>query len=56
MVLLGSYVGVAGYRRFRKNERAIRSGGDMHTARSPVLIVIGVGLLPLLAALLVVLT
>jgi putative membrane protein len=53
MVAVGSFVGVVGYRRFRSNEAVIRQGGDMHTSRSPVVLALAVGALPLLAALLI---
>lgn len=53
LVLVGSYVGLAGYRRFRYNETTIRSGGHMRTARSPVVMAVAVSALPLLAAVLV---
>lgn len=56
LVLTGSYVGVAGYVRFRTNERAIRSGTPMHTARGPVVVVVAVAALPLLAAVVVAVT
>ena len=50
LVLVGSFVGVTGYRRFRDNEHAIRTGGDMHTARGPALVTVAVAALPLAAA------
>ena len=51
MIATGSFVGVVGYRRFRSNETTIRADGDMDTARSPVVLAVAVGVLPLLAAL-----
>jgi len=51
MVAAGSFVGLIGYRRFRRNEITIRADGDMDTARSPVLMALAVGALPLVAAL-----
>jgi putative membrane protein len=56
MVLVGSWVGVVGYRRFRRNEATIRSGEDMHTARNPALLALAVGALPLVASLLITFT
>jgi putative membrane protein len=53
MVVVGSWLGVIGYRRFRRNERTIRSGADMHTARSPALLALAVGAVPLVAAVLI---
>ena len=53
MVAAGSFVGFIGYRRFQSNETTIRAGGDMPTARSPVVLALAVGALPLVAALLV---
>jgi putative membrane protein len=53
MVAAGSFVGVVGYRRFRSNEATIRAEGDLQTARSPVVLAVAVGALPLLAALLI---
>ncbi len=50
LVLVGSFVGVTGYRRFRNNEHAIRTGGDMHTARGPAVLTVAVAALPLVAA------
>jgi putative membrane protein len=56
LVLLGSFAGLSGYLRFRTNDRTIRSGGDMPTSRSPVVVAAAVAALPLVAALLVTLT
>jgi putative membrane protein len=52
MVALGSLVGIVGYRRFRSNEAVIRADGDMRTSRSPVVLALAVGAVPLAAALL----
>jgi uncharacterized membrane protein YidH (DUF202 family) len=52
----GSWLGVMGYRRFRRNEATIRSGADMHTARTPALLALAVGSVPLVAALLITFT
>jgi putative membrane protein len=53
MVSAGSFVGVVGYRRFRRNEATIRSDGDMQTARSPVVLALAVAGLPLAAVLVI---
>lgn len=50
LVLAGSYLGVAGYQRFCTNERAIRTGSHMHTARGPVIVTVAIAVLPLIAA------
>lgn len=51
LVLVGSYVGAAGYLRWRGNERSIRSGVEMHAARSTSVIAVAVVVVPLAAAL-----
>jgi putative membrane protein len=53
LVLAGSYVGLAGYLRSRANERAIRAGGQMHTARSTGVVTAAVVVVPLVAAVVV---
>jgi len=53
LVVVGSFVGIVGYRRFRSNEATIRADGDMQTSRSPAVLALAVGALPLAAALLV---
>lgn len=53
LVLLGSFAGLAGYLRFRQNDRTIRAGGDMTTSHSPVVVAVAVSFLPLVAAVLV---
>ena len=53
MVAAGSFLGVVGYRRFRSNEATIRADGDLDTARSPVVLALAVGAIPLLAALVI---
>jgi putative membrane protein len=53
LVLLGSFAGFSGYLRFRANDRRIRSGQDMPTSRSPVVVAVAVAALPLVAAVLV---
>jgi putative membrane protein len=55
LVATGSYVGAAGYLRFRHNERAIRAGLDMPRARAGLLLTVAVAGVPLAAALLLVL-
>jgi putative membrane protein len=50
LVAVGSLVAVTGYFRFRDNERAIRSGEELHTARSPLVVIVAVGVIPLVAA------
>lgn len=52
LVGIGSYVALTGYLRFRDNERSIRAGAEMHTARSTTLVAVGVVAIPLVAALL----
>jgi putative membrane protein len=51
LVLVGSYVGLTGYRRYYSNERAIRAGVDLTQIRASVFVVGAVVALPLLAAL-----
>ena len=50
LVLAGSALGGAGYRRFRSNERAIRAGTDIGGSGSAALLAGAVALGPLLAA------
>lgn len=50
LVLAGSFVGIAGYHRFRTNERAIRAGGEIHTARATSVVTIAIAVVPLVAA------
>lgn len=52
LVALGSFVGLAGYLRWRSNERSIRRGAEMHAARSTPVIAVAVVGIPLVAALL----
>lgn len=52
LVGIGSYVALAGYLRFRDNERSIRSGAEMHAARSTTPVAVAVVGVPLIAALL----
>ncbi len=51
LVVSGSYVGLTGYHRYRTNDRAIRTGTDMHTPRGTAVLAFAVALLPLVAAL-----
>jgi putative membrane protein len=51
-VLVGSYVGLSGYLRWRDNERSIREGLEMHTARSPTVVTVAVVVAPLVGVLL----
>src|SRR5919106_4323750 len=53
LVALGSYVGLAGYLRWRSNERSIRSGAEMHAARSTPVIAVAVVAVPPVAAVLI---
>ena len=55
LVATGSYVGAAGYLRFRRNERSIRDGVELPRARAGLLLTIAVSGVPLAAALLLVL-
>ncbi len=50
LVLAGSYVAVAGYRRYYANEAAIRAGTDLTSIRASVVVVVAVVALPLVAA------
>lgn len=50
LVLAGSYVGLTGYLRYHRNERAIRAGEDLARARSSVVVTAAVVVLPLVAA------
>ena len=50
LVAAGSYLGVAGYRRFRSNERAMRAGHDLGPSRAAGVIAVAVAAVPLLAA------
>lgn len=52
LVAIGSYVGLAGYLRWKDNERSIRTGAEMHAPRSATPVAAAVVLVPLLAALL----
>ena len=57
LVVVGSYVGLAGYRRFRDNDRSIRAGAEMHTTRAASSAIAGaVVAIPLVAAVLLTLT
>ena len=56
LVLAGSFVGIAGYQRFRTNERAIRAGGEIHTARATSVVTVAIAVVPLVAAVVLALT
>lgn len=56
LVLVGSYVAFAGYRRWRDNDRSIRAGVEMHAARVTAPVTVAVVALPLLAAVLIALS
>jgi putative membrane protein len=53
LVVVGSYVGLTGYHRFRANERTIRAGEDMPPARATTLIAVAVVAVPLVATVLI---
>jgi putative membrane protein len=53
LVGIGSYVALSGFRRFQDNERSIRSGEEMHAARSTKPVAIAVVGVPLMAAVLI---
>lgn len=53
LALTGSFVGLAGYRRARRNEQVIREGGELPTARILLPVVVTVAIVPSLAAVLV---
>jgi putative membrane protein len=50
LVLAGSGLGLTGYRRFRANERAIRSGAEMPTARLTLALTLAIVVVPAAAA------
>ncbi|MEO5708918.1 MAG: DUF202 domain-containing protein [Nocardioidaceae bacterium] len=50
LVLAGSVVGLGGYRRYTANERTIRAGDEMGTAKTTSLVTVAVALVPLVAA------
>ena len=56
LVLAGSLAGLAGYRRFRSNEHAIRTGAEMHSPRSTGTLTAAVVVVPLVAAVVLALT
>ena len=51
LVVVGSYVGTAGYVRYHHNEQAIRANEDLTNIRSSVFVAAAVIVLPLVAAL-----
>ena len=50
LVLAGSGLGLTGYQRFRANERAIRSGAEMPTARLTLALTLAIVVVPAAAA------
>ena len=52
LVAVGSYVGFAGFVRYRRNERSIRTGAEMHANRAASPIAAAVVVIPLVAAVL----
>lgn len=52
LVSTGSYLGLAGYRRWRENDRSIRQGREMRAATSTPVVTVAVVVVPLLAAVL----
>ena len=55
LVVIGSFVGLAGYRRWRGTERSIREGREIQTARAPWVVTAAVVAAPLVGALLLIL-
>jgi putative membrane protein len=53
LVLAGSFLGFAGYRRWRENERSIRAGAEMRPARSTLLVAVVIVAFPSLTAILI---
>ena len=49
LVLAGSSLGVAGFLRYRRNERGIRAGRDLGSAHAASAVAVAVAVLPLLA-------
>jgi putative membrane protein len=56
LVGIGSYVAVAGYLRYQHNDSTIRSGNEVTTPTSPIVIALAVFAVPLVAAVVIVLT
>ena len=52
LVAVGSYVGLAGFLRYRRNDRSIREGAEMHANRAVSPIAAAVVVVPLVAAIL----
>ena len=52
LVAVGSYVGVAGLLRYRRNDRSIREGEELHANRAASPIAAAVVIIPLAAAIL----
>jgi putative membrane protein len=51
LVVAGSCLGVAGFLRYRSNERGIRAGTDVGSAQAASVVAVAVAVLPLLAVL-----
>lgn len=56
LVVAGSVVGLGGYQRYIANERAIRAGEEMGTARTTSLVTVAVAVVPLIAAVVITLS
>ena len=54
LVATGSFVGLAGYLRFRHNERTIRAGAEMSRSRVGLIVTVAVAGVPLAAVVLIV--
>ena len=52
LVVVGSFVGFSGFLRYRRNERSIRAGVEMHANRAASPIAVAVVVIPLVAAVL----
>lgn len=50
LVAAGSFLGLSGYRRLRRNEQAMRAGEDLGRSTGSVVVAVVVVALPLLAA------
>jgi putative membrane protein len=55
LVVIGSFVGLAGYLRWRGTERSIRAGQEIQSARSPSVVAAVVVAAPLIGALMLIL-
>jgi putative membrane protein len=50
LVVVGSFVGLSGFMRYRRNDRSIREGVEMHANRAASPITAAVVVIPLVAA------